>query len=132
MSNKVGTVIACGANHYLRLEGSAQALHELLADLEGDLSTDDHSPKDVIPEPPKTPSIKPVGQLGIRSTVGPVTVELDADVAWLVGGRRELTRLLEQMKGMVDRGPYHFEILRVFDEGYEHIDAATRIDFVVT
>jgi hypothetical protein len=132
MSAKEGTVVVCGANQYLRLEGSAPALRELLAHLERDLGADDDHPEDVTPEPQKTPAIKPVCRVGIRSTTGPVTVQIEADVAWLVGGRRELIRMLDQMKGMIDRGPEHFEILRVFDDWYDYIDAATHIDFVVT
>ena len=132
MSAKEGTVVACGANQYLRLEGGAPALRELLAHLERDLSADGEHPEGVTPEPQKTPAIKPVRRIGIRSTTGLVTVELEADVAWLVGGRSELSRLLGQMKGMIDRGPEHFEILRAFDDWYDYIDAATHIDLVVT
>ena len=132
MSAGESVVVACGADHYLRLEGRSLAIRELLAHLEHDLRAGDYCPYHVSPEPQRSPAITPVAALAVRSTAGPVKVELKDDVAWIVGGRHELTRLLEEMGGMVDRGPEHFEILRVFDDGYEHIDASTHIDLVVT
>ncbi|MEW5994825.1 MAG: hypothetical protein AB1744_10570 [Candidatus Zixiibacteriota bacterium] len=124
-------MVACGVDQYLRLEGRSLAIQKLVAHLERDLRAGDHCPYQVSPEPQRNPAIKPVVALAVRSTAGPVKVEIKDDVAWIVGGQHELAKLLEQMGSMADRGPQHFEILRVFDEGYEHIDASTHIDLVV-
>ena len=124
-------VVARGADTYLHLEGQAPALRNLIAHLEDDLSAGDDCPYRVSPAAQRHPAIKPVSAVVVRSTAGPVTVVLKHDVAWIVGGPHELAILLEKMEDMVDRGPAHFEILRVFDVGYEHIDASTHIDLIV-
>lgn len=127
----MSAVVACGASHYLCLEGDARALRDLVTRLERGLTIENVSSEAVSPDSERPGTIEPVFRVGVQSTNGPVAVEFAEGVALLVGGRRELAELFRQMYAMIDRGPDHYEILRVFVPGYEHIDPATHIDLVV-
>lgn len=53
--------------------------------------------------------------------------------AAIIGAPVAITRLFDQMGQLLgQQGPHHWEILHVFEEGFEHLDPDTHIDLVVT
>jgi hypothetical protein len=125
-------VMVRGAPTFLHIEGSSAACASLVEHLEGKLHTSDQDPVAVKPDHRKPDLIDGLIGIGLRIYEGPVRIEVENNVALMVGGPSELTSLLKHMRGLLESEPGHHEILRVFDDWYWYLDASTHIDFKVT
>ena len=132
MKGTTNHVAACASNGYLSLVGSEPAMLESVENLKSGLLRNETRTIVVDPESSNVDTIKPVTRIRFEIASGPVMVRIDQEIAVLSGGARELGKLVDQMLNLIADGPGRSEILRVFDDAYDHIDASTHIDFVVT